>query len=135
MGLERRLLAIRLEDRVSDDAGRNVLFLNFEGMHVRTDADIDLVRDSVEARCREIGRRVAVVVNYDGFRIDESLVDRYAEMVRYMEEQHCTRVSRYTTSAFMRLKLGDALERRAVAPHIFETAAEARALHDPGAGG
>ena len=34
-------------------------------------------------------------------------------------------VSRYTTSAFMRLKLGDALARRDVAPHIFETSTEA----------
>jgi propionate CoA-transferase len=34
-------------------------------------------------------------------------------------------VSRYTTSAFMRLKLGDALTRRNVAPHIFETSADA----------
>ena len=33
--------------------------------------------------------------------------------------------SRYTTSAFMRLKLGDALSRRDVAPHIFETSADA----------
>jgi propionate CoA-transferase len=36
--------------------------------------------------------------------------------------EHC---SRYTTSAFMRLKLGDALSRRDVAPHIFETSADA----------
>jgi len=35
-------------------------------------------------------------------------------------------VSRYTTSVFMRSKLGDALAQRGVAPHIFETAADAR---------
>ena len=34
------------------------------------------------------------------------------------------RPRRYTTSAFMRLKLGDALTRREMAPHVFETAAE-----------
>ena len=30
-------------------------------------------------------------------------------------------MTRYTTSGFLRTKLGDALSRRAVAPHIFET--------------
>lgn len=69
-----------------------------------------------------------MIVNYDNFTIDPGLLDSYAEMVHYMEENYCTQVSRYTTSAFMRMKLGNALTRR-VAPHIFETREEARAFH------
>ena len=34
-------------------------------------------------------------------------------------------VTRYTTSGFLRTKLGVALEKRGVAPHIYESAAEA----------
>jgi propionate CoA-transferase len=49
-------------------------------------------------------------------------------MVRYMETHYYTTASRYTTSAFLRLKLGEALARRRVAPHIFETADEAHAF-------
>jgi propionate CoA-transferase len=74
------------------------------------------------------------VVNYDGFRLDPTLTDRYADMVRGVEEDFYTTVSRYTTSAFMRLKLGEALAARAVAPHIFETRAEAQDFlrrHEP----
>jgi len=33
--------------------------------------------------------------------------------------------TRYTTSGFLRTKLGEAFSRRAVAPHIYESAAEA----------
>jgi propionate CoA-transferase len=36
-------------------------------------------------------------------------------------------VTRYTTSGFLRMKLGDALSRRSVAPYIFESSEEARA--------
>jgi propionate CoA-transferase len=36
-------------------------------------------------------------------------------------------VTRYTTSAFLRAKLGEALARRKLAPHIFETEDEALA--------
>ena len=38
--------------------------------------DIDSVRRVFEALCRRIGRKVALVVNYDGFRLDESLSRR-----------------------------------------------------------
>jgi propionate CoA-transferase len=40
-------------------------------------------------------------------------------------------VTRYSTSAFLRVKLGDALTSRGVAPHIYESAEEARKhLHE-----
>ena len=84
------------------------------------------------ARCTEIGRRVAVVVNYDAFRLDQDLAGAY-DMVRSLEEQHYTRVSRYTTSAFMRVKLGQALT-RTVRPHIFESRSDTQAFHDTVAG-
>lgn len=61
---------------------------------------------------------------------DLAVADTYAAMIRYMERHYCTTASRYTTSVFLRLKLGEALSRRRVAPHIFETAAEAQAVVD-----
>ena len=45
-------------------------------------------------------------------------------MLTYMQGRYYSSVSRYATSAFMRLKLGDALERREMAPHVFESAQE-----------
>jgi propionate CoA-transferase len=120
------LLSLKLDDRISYDAERNLLFLNFEGLHVRSRDQVESIRCVVETRCREIGRRVSVVVNYDAFQIDDELMDAYADMVRYMEENHYEKVSRYTTSAFLRMKLGNALTRK-VAPHIYETREEAQA--------
>ncbi len=125
MELEQTLLDIGFAQRLSYDPERNVLFLNFEGLQVRTIEDVERVRTAVEGRCRAIGQRVRVVVNYDGARIDERVLDAWAEMVRYMEENFYTRVTRYTTSAFMRMKLGDALSRREVAPHIYESREDA----------
>ena len=127
MELRERLLDLDLTDRVGYDPERNILFLNFENLHVRRPEDVEAIRTVVGERCRQIGRRVAVVVNYDRFRFDDDVADAYVDMVRSMEETWYTQVSRYTTSAFMRLKLGRALTRR-VAPHIFETQAEAQAF-------
>jgi propionate CoA-transferase len=52
-------------------------------------------------------------------------VDDYSAMVKEVTDKFYTDVSRYTTSAFMRLKLGEALESRGLAAHIYETPQEA----------
>jgi propionate CoA-transferase len=120
MGLDRTLFELGLDRRVTYDPARDTLFLNFEGMRVRTERDVEEIRAAVADLCGRIGHRVPVVVNYDNFRIGEELVDGYAAMVRHVEERYYTQVSRYTSSAFLRLKLGDALERAGVKPHLFE---------------
>src|SRR5450631_3290022 len=127
MLLDETLLGLGLAQRVSYDTERNVLFLNMEGMHVKNRDDVDRVRRVVEERVQAIGKKVAFVANYDGLKIDAAMVDTYAAMVRYLETNYYTTASRYTTSAFMRLKLGEAMSRRQVKPHIFETKDEAHA--------
>ena len=84
----------------------------------------------IEERVHAIGHKVALIVNYDDFMIDASVADTYAAMVRYMDTHYYTTASRYTTSAFLRLKLGEALSRRRVKPHIFERREEAQAHID-----
>jgi propionate CoA-transferase len=128
MGLEQALLGLSLDDRISYDAERNTLFINFEGFQVRTTDDVDLVRREVEKRCRAIGRKVALVVNYDGFYLDPAVSDAYFSMITYMQQRYYSSASRYTTSAFMRMKLGAGLSERQLKPHVFETQAEAHAF-------
>src|SRR4029453_2187881 len=128
MRLEDTLLGLSLAERLSYDAERNTLFLNFEGFAVRSVDDVDLVRREVERRCKAIGRKLHLVVNYDGFALDPAVSDAYFSMITYMETRYYLTASRYTTSAFMRLKLGASLAERDLAPHIFETRAEAQAF-------
>jgi len=128
LDLRGRLLDLNLSDRLAFDTDRNILLLNFEGLHVRSSRDVAAIREAVTQKVVEIGKRVAVVVNYDSFRLDDEVAREYADMVREMEDAHYTRVSRYTTSAFMRVKLGRELT-RTVRPHIFESKAEAQAFH------
>ena len=125
MGLRDDLLKLPLDKRLHYDESKNILFLNFEGMVVRTRADIEHIREAVEARVKPIGRKVAVVVNYDNFSISPELLDGYAVMVRSLVERHYLDVTRYTTSAFMRAKLGAALEGAHVAAHLYESSEEA----------
>lgn len=127
MGLKDSLLSISLLDRIAYQPERNLLFLNFQGLKIRTPHDAEDIRQAVERRCREIGRRVDVIVNYDGFEIDEPAEAAYGAVIAAMVEKYYGRVTRYTTSAFLRNKLGHAIAERGLAPHIFETREEAEA--------
>ncbi|QFU00552.1 Acetate CoA-transferase YdiF [Halomonas sp. THAF5a] len=126
MGLAEELLERPLAERFSLDEDEDVLFINFEHLRVASREDIDAIEREVERRLATLGRRVQAIVNYDHFRIDDALLAPYTEMVRGLEARFYTRVTRYTTSGFMRSKLGHALEARAVPPHIYESAEEAR---------
>jgi propionate CoA-transferase len=53
------------------------------------------------------------------------VLDDYVDMVKCLVERFYSGVTRYTTSSFLRAKLGEALEWRAVAPYIFESHEEA----------
>jgi len=128
MGLETHLLNLDLPDRVTYDPQRNILFLNFEGMYIRVKGDVVKLQLLLQERCKQIGKRVGVVINYDKFRISESTYDEYADMDRFMLEHHYTTITRFATSAFMRMKLGEAFTRRNIAPHVFEKKDDAQAF-------
>ncbi|MGU3540825.1 acyl CoA:acetate/3-ketoacid CoA transferase [Methylobacterium sp. A54F] len=121
------LLNLNLHERVSYDKERNLLFVNLEGWQVRSRGDIDALRQVLETACLRAGQRVNSIVNHDGFRIGENLYDDYAELIEYLGKHHYLTTTRYATSAFLRLKMQEALSRRGLAPHIFERREEAHA--------
>jgi propionate CoA-transferase len=126
MDLRSDLVDIPLPRRFNYDEQQNLFFINFERLALRTSADIKAIEKSVEARLAPLGHRVYAIVNYDNFSILPELLDEYSSMVRSLTDRFYSGVSRYTTSGFLRIKLGEALENRGVAPHIFESADEAK---------
>jgi propionate CoA-transferase len=125
MQLDDRLLNRPLAERLSFDADRNMLFLGLDGYRVHTEADVEAIRAAILEVYNRVGRRFSAVINYDSSDIASHMADKWFSMAADIERTCYDHASRYTTSAFMRLKLGDALSRRDVAPHIFETSADA----------
>ncbi len=132
MGLRERLLAIPLARRFTYAAEQNIFFINFERLDIRTMRDVEAIRAEVERQLASVGKKVYAIVNYDNFSILPELVDAYSAMVQHLVAHYYCGVTRYTTSGFLRAKLGEALAQRGVAPHIYVSAKEAQAhLHDP----
>jgi propionate CoA-transferase len=126
MGLKEDLLSIPINERLVYDPATNIFFVNFEGLAVKSAAEIEAIRSRVSEICAPLGRRVKTIVNYDNFSIAPELEDDYVRMVKYVVSKYYSDVTRYTTSAFLRMKLGDELKKRHLAPHIFQTKEEAR---------
>ena len=125
MNLRDHMLSIPLEQRFTYDEATNHFFVNLERYNLRNERDIDRIRQIVIDRIAPLGKRVYAIVNYDNFTIEPDLLDAYSAMVRGLMDKYYAEVTRYTTSGFLRMKLGDALEKRGVAPHIYESATEA----------
>ena len=69
------------------------------------------------------------VVNHDGFRHRREPLRRLCRDGRVsVEANYYATTTRYATSAFLRLKMQEALSRRGVAPHVFERRSEAHAF-------
>ena len=80
------LLNLKLSERVSYDAERNILFFNLEGWSVRKKSDITDLQNVLVDVCTKAGKRVNSVVNHDGFRLADDLYDEYARMIEYLTE-------------------------------------------------
>jgi propionate CoA-transferase len=126
MGLRDDLLRMPLEQRFTYHPGERQFFVNFEGHVVRSAQDVERIRRMVESMLAPLGHKVYAIVNYENFQIFPDIVDAYSAMVSELMSRFYLGATRYTTNGFLRSKLGDALSRRAVAPHIFESAEEAR---------
>lgn len=126
MDLRTDLLHLDLPDRIAVDASEMRLFLNFEKMRVRTESEVARVGQLVADTCAPLGEPVDVIVNYDGFSIDEALEAEWARMVADLTGRYYRTVSRFSGSAFMRMKLHEVFTD--ARPHIFETREQAQAF-------
>lgn len=126
MGLRAGLLERPLEERLFYDAAQNQFFVDFAGVNIRSIEDIQRVEHAVDARLAPVGHKVNAIVNYDRFSIVPELVDDYIDMVKVLMDRHYLDVTRYTSNGFLRMRLGEALERRKVDPRIYENEAEAQ---------
>ena len=126
MQLDDRLLNRPLAERLSYDAESQHAVSRSRRLSGPYRADVEVIRAAVSSKSSigwDTGFPRSSTTTHRTSRLH--MADKWFSMAADVERTCYDHVSRYTTSAFMRLKLGDALSRRDVAPHIFETSADA----------
>jgi propionate CoA-transferase len=116
MDLRDDLLRVPLGERLVYDRPSNTFFVNFEGLEITRPEEIDAINDMIEARLSPLHEKVRAVANYDNCVVSLELVDRYLNALKRVRERYFSDMTRYTTSAFLRMKLGSTLQQDDAAP-------------------
>ncbi|MDD3352608.1 acyl CoA:acetate/3-ketoacid CoA transferase [Zoogloea sp.] len=127
MGLRSIIVTTPLESRFHFDTRQNIFFIDFQNLRLRQAEDIERIRQHIAAILGPVGRKIPAVVNYHGFDILDELIEPYANLISHLMEHHYSKVTRYATNTFLRVRLGGALSARQLPPRIFNSAEEARA--------
>lgn len=110
MNLRERMLSQPLASRFSYDPSLNVLFVDFERIQIKSERDVREIRRTVDRIMKSIGHRVFAIVNYTGASITPEVFDLYEATVRDIVSTYYFDVTRYGSSGFLRMKLGNAAE-------------------------
>jgi len=101
----RRASSLTLADRVRYDPRENIVYLNFEGLTLDTDADVEAMEVIVERRLAGIERRVHAIVNYDNFSLAPAAAPAFWAVVAHNQASYFLSSSRHSSSAFFRRQL------------------------------
>ena len=121
MGLRERMLDIHIDDRLQYDAQSNTIYMDYHGMRVRTEKDVRDIVAAVDRILGPLGKRVNSVVNYERFECDDDAREAYMDAVKYVEETYYLGVKRYTSSAFLRHRLGAEFAKRRITSRVHES--------------
>ncbi len=125
MGLRKEMAVIPLEERLIYNPKRNSFYVNFSNYNIRTSEEIRRIKNGIEAILAPLGKKVPTIVNYDNFNVAPELTHEYADMLKHVT-QYYSNVTRYTTSAFLLMKLGDELLKRDVDLQMFGSIEDAK---------
>ena len=137
---ERMRLRLRsvmtLEERLHYVPEDELLYLNFEGLHLDSPEEANELAELLDKRLVEYGRKLNVVVNYDNFRLSPTAADRYWEMIRHNTAHYFLSLTRYSTNAFFRHQLRERFAAASVHQQFYRSFEDAkRHLEQPPPGG
>jgi propionate CoA-transferase len=101
----RRSTPIAFGDRVRYDPRENIAYVNFEGLTLDSDADVDRLASFFDEAFGALGRRVHVIVNYDNFALAPAATETFSAMVAHNQERYFISSTRHSTNAFFRRQL------------------------------
>ncbi len=106
MGLRNIVLEPPLASRFTYDKLFNMLFVDFEGLAIRSEADVARIKAEVEGHVRPLGKKVFAIVKYSGCTIAPAVLDSYIAMVEELARTCYHEVTRYGAAGKLAARLG-----------------------------
>jgi propionate CoA-transferase len=105
LGLRERMLLRPLAERLRLDATQHKLYIDFGGLAIDAEADIEAIEAAVMNRLDGLPHRVEVYVNCDHFSLPPELAPAYAAMAARLSARYYASVTRYGTAGFLKASL------------------------------
>jgi propionate CoA-transferase len=125
MAIRGEFLLKELRTRMNYIPETNTLHLNFNGLELETQEDVDNIEKIVETACLQAGKKVNALINYNGFRVDDNLFDAFMKMGHTIINNYYCRVARHNTNDQTRARFEAEFNRRGLAANIFSSREEA----------
>ncbi len=125
MAIRGEFLLKELRTRVNYIPETNMLHLNFNGLELETQEDVDNIEKIVETACLQAGRKMNALINYNGFRVDDNLFDAFMKMGHAIIKKYYCRVARHNTNDETRARFAAEFSRRDLEANIFSSREEA----------
>ena len=125
MGIKEGFLAKELRSRVRYQPETNTLNLNFDGLILEDQIDVDNLEKVVEEVCRKAGKKVNALINYNGFRVDDVVLQEFMKMAEVIVTKYYQQVARHNSNTATREKFDREYQSRNLASNIFATREEA----------
>ena len=115
-----------LEERLHYNEAENLLYVNFEGLTIETEEDVDELAAFLDRQLTSFGTKVNVIVNYDNFNLNPAAADRFFAMIKRNRDQYFLSSTRYSSNAFFRHQLGEGFAQADLAQRIYRSFDDAR---------
>ena len=125
MGIRDEFLSKELVSRVRYNRDTNMLNLNFDGLVLEDQSDVDNLEKIVEEACLKAGKKVNTLVNYNGFRVNDNVLRAYMEMGASIINKYYLSVARHNSNSDTRAKFDREYQSRDLSSNLFATRDEA----------
>jgi propionate CoA-transferase len=115
-----------LDERVHFRPDDNLVYLNFEGLRLDSEADVEELAEMLDGKLAAFGHKVNAIVNYDHFSLSPAAADRYWEMIRRNTARFFLTLTRYSTNAFFRHQMEQQFATARLGQHFYDSFAEAK---------
>lgn len=113
-----------IEERINYYEDDHVIFINMFGVYFNTEDDIVLFHESLDKILKPLVDKkgpIDVVVNYDGFDINPSILSLFNSYIRRFEKQYYKSVKRFAGKAFRRASVAENLNLKRFDQGLFES--------------
>jgi propionate CoA-transferase len=123
MNLREKSFVPRIGDRLTYYESTNTLYVNLSHIRVSSDEILEAIFAALHSKCKTIGKKVDMIINYNGFDIEPDFSEEYGRRAELFNKECVLSNRRFSSRAFRMHQLGEKL-------NIAEstTAGEIRAL-------